>query len=446
MSGQDSLNRPYDEPSPTAPSSYQRDIYSGLRPPRLSTKPTEWELQARRKLPLQNFLYVYGSASSGDTHAANLEAFKRYRLRPYMLVNATKRDLSSKLFKGNKEITLQHPILAAPVGVQEIVHRDGEEATARAARQVGVPMILSTAATRSIEQVATANGDGDRWYQLYWPRPQAEDVTVSLVRRAKAAGYKVLVVTLDTFSLAWRPYDLDGAYLPFIFGQGCQIGFTDPVFQKMYREMQAKDTRSTTEKLREAWDVLKRPGTPFGALNVLRRIPTLQMARAWLDILNSGTYREWKHLEVLKANWDGPIVLKGIQTVEDAHRAIDAGMDGIVVSNHGGRQVDGAIASLDALAEIGSDDRVRRSGLTVLFDSGIRTGSDVLKAIALGAKAVLIARPYMYGLALDGQAGVEHVFRCLLADTDNMLGNVGKRSLAELSRHDLRILNAPVKL
>lgn len=441
-----SLKRPYDEPSPTAPSTYQRDIYSGLRPPQLSTKPSEWESQARRKLPRPNFLYVYGSASSGDTHAANLEAFKRYRLRPSMLVNATRRDLSSTLFKGDKAITLQHPLLAAPVGVQEIVHRDGEEATARAARAVGTPMILSTAATRSIEQIASANGDGERWYQLYWPRPQSDDVTVSLLKRARACNYKVLVVTLDTFTLAWRPHDLDGAYLPFIFGQGCQIGFTDPAFQRMYQEMQANDPRSVSEKLKEAWDVLKRPGTPFGALNVLRKLPTMGMARAWLDVLNSGTYREWKHLEVLKANWDGPIVLKGIQTVEDAHRAIDAGMDGIVVSNHGGRQVDGAIASLDALAEIGADDRVRRSGLTLLFDSGIRTGSDVLKAIALGAKAVLIARPYMYGLALAGQAGVEHVFRCILADTDNMLGNVGKRSLAELSRADLRILNAPVKL
>ena len=175
----------------------------------------------------------------------------------------------------------------------------------------------------------------------------------------------------------------------------------------------------------------------------LRNIPK---ARAWLTALNSGTYRDWAHLDILKRLWDGPIVLKGIQTVQDAHRAIDHGVDGIIVSNHGGRPVDGAVASLDALAEIGADERVARSGLTVLFDSGIRTGSDVLKALALGAKAVLVGRPYMYGLAMGGQKGVEHVLRCLLADTDNMLGNVGKRSLGELSRDDLQVVRREAKL
>lgn len=442
-----SLNRPYDVSDPDAPSAFQRDIYSGLRPPRISTRPSEWEAQARRAVPKPNFYYVFGSASSGDTHTANVEAFKRYRLRPHMLVNATQRDLSVKLFEGTKhEMRLRHPLLAGPVGVQEIVHKNAEEATARACREVGVPMVLSTAATRTIEQIAEANDDGERWYQLYWPRPQAEDITVSLLQRAKASGYKVLVVTLDTFMLAWRPWDLDGAYLPFIWGQGCQIGLSDPVFNRMYEETQKNDQRTGSEKLRELWDGLKRPGTPFGAAKVLRYLPTIQKARAWMDCLNSGTYREWKHIDILKQHWDGPVVLKGIQTVEDAHHAIDAGVQGIIVSNHGGRQVDGAIASLDALAEIGADERVKSSGLTVLFDSGIRTGSDVLKAIALGAKAVLIGRPYIYGLAIAGQEGVKHVFKCILADTDNMMANVGKKSLGDLGREDLRVVQYPAKL
>jgi isopentenyl diphosphate isomerase/L-lactate dehydrogenase-like FMN-dependent dehydrogenase len=159
-----------------------------------------------------------------------------------------------------------------------------------------------------------------------------------------------------------------------------------------------------------------------------------------MEILNSATYREWQHLETIKNLWHGPIVLKGIQTVADAHKAIEYGIDGIIISNHGGRQLDGAIASLDALAEISADERVKSSNLTLLFDSGIRTGSDVLKALALGAKAVLIGRPYMYGLAIAGQKGVEHVLRCILADTDNMLGNLGKRSVAELSRGDLQVV------
>lgn len=360
-----------------------------------------------------------------------------------MLVNATRRDLSVNLFGTNYD----HPLLVAPVGVQSIMHADGEEATARACKSVGVPMILSTAATRSIEQVAAANADGQRWYQLYWPRPQNEEVTASLLARAKAAGFTTLVVTLDTFSLAWRPTDLDFSYLPFIYGEGCQIGFTDPVFDQIYKDQQATETRSTPEKLREALDVLRRPGSVYGAARVLRNLPSIAKARAWLTTLNSGTYREWKHLEILRKLWgDGPIVLKGIQTVEDAHLAIDFGMDGIIVSNHGGRQVDGAIASLDALAEIGGDERVKKSGLTVLFDSGIRTGSDVLKALALGAKAVLVARPFMYGLAMGGQEGVEHVLKCLLADTDNMLGNLGKRSIRELSRHDLQIVRREARL
>ena len=353
-----------------------------------------------------------------------------------MLVNATRRDTSVSLF-GTRYAS---PLLVAPVGVQSIMHSDGEAATARACEKVGVPMILSTASTRTIEEVATANGMGDRWFQLYWPKPQCEEITASLLGRAKREGYKVLVVTLDTFMLAWRPEDLDESYLPFVWGDGCQIGLSDPVFRRLYGEEVVRDRRGRGEKLREAVEIMRRPGTPWGAAKVLRYKDVIKRSRAWMDILNSGTYREWKHLEVLKKLWDGPIVLKGIQTVEDAHRAIDAGMDGIIVSNHGGRQVDGATASLDALAEIGADAKVKKSGLTLLFDSGIRTGSDVLKAIALGAQAVLIGRPYMYGLAMGGQEGVEHVLRCLLADTDNMLGNIGKTSLAELSRHDLQVV------
>lgn len=384
-------NRPYEVPDPEAFTNYQREIYSAFRAPIFSVKPSEWEALARKAVPAANFGYVFGSASSQKTYASNLAAFDRYRLRPSMLVDATRRDLSVNLFG----TTHKSPIMVAPVGVQNIMHSDAEEATARACEKLGVPMVLSTAATRTIEQVALANGNGDRWYQLYWPKPQDEAITVSLLNRAKANGYKVLVVTLDTFTLGWRPDDLDHSYLPFLWGEGCQIGLSDPVFNEKYAEMQAKDTRSASEKLFEAWSLIKRNGTPYGALRVLGNAATIAKARAWLDVINSGTYREWHHLEILKKLWDGPIVLKGIQTVADAHKAIEYGIDGIIVSNHGGRQLDGATASLDALAEIGADENVKQSGLTVLFDSGIRTGSDVLKAIALGAKAVLVARPYM---------------------------------------------------
>ncbi|KFA54053.1 hypothetical protein S40293_05543 [Stachybotrys chartarum IBT 40293] len=429
------LNRPYTEPDPAAPSSYQRQIYSSLRPPLFSTRASAWEALAKEKIPAQNFGYVQGSAGAGTTNDANLAAFRRYRLRPRMLVNATRRDVSVELF-GTR---YRSPILAAPVGVQDIMHHDGEEATAKACRNLGIPMILSTAATRTIEQVAEANGDGDRWYQLYWPKPQCEDVTASLLNRAKAAGFKVLVVTLDTFNLGWRPTDLDTSYLPFVWGEGCQIGLSDPVFNAYYEKLQKEDPSTMAAKLGKLWTFLRRPGSLYGAARVLVNATTMQKSMVWLDILNSATYREWEHLQTLKKLWNGPIVLKGIQTVEDAHRAIDHGMDGIIVSNHGGRQLDGATASLDALAEIAADDKVNDSKLTLIFDSGIRTGPDVLKALALGAKAVCVGRPYMYGLAIDGQAGVEHVFRCILADMDNALGNCGKTSVHELGRGDLQI-------
>lgn len=430
------------EPDPHAFVEFQRNIYSSLRKPAFSTRPSQWEAEARRILPEPNFMYIHGSASSESTYASNVSAFERYRLRPWMLVQATRRDLSVELFGHH----YPSPILAAPIGVQEIAHHDAEEATARACASVHVPMILSTAATRTIEQVAKANGDGDRWYQLYWPIPQAEEVTASLLNRAKSQGFKVLVVTLDTFMIGWRPRDLDESYLPFVYGQGCQIGFSDPAFQRMYERLQAEDTRSATEKLGEIWSILKRPGSLTGAAKILANATIMKKAQLYMSLTASGAYRDWNHLSSLRKHWDGPIVLKGIQTLEDAHRAIEYGMDGIIVSNHGGRQLDGAIASLDALAEIGGDEKVKSSSLTVLFDSGIRTGSDVLKAIALGAKAVLVGRPYIYGLAMGGEAGVKHVLNCLLADTDNSLANLGKKSLSEISRDDLRIFQQLAKL
>lgn len=431
----ENLNQPYRTPDPKAWTSYQKEIYSALRAPAFSTDPLHWETLARKKVPAGNFDYVGGSASSELTYSANIAAFRRYRLRPRMLVDATVRDTSIEIF-GRKH---HSPLVVAPIGVQGIMHRDAEEATARACKNLDMPMILSSAATRSIEQVAEANGDGDRWFQLYWPRPQNEEITASFLQRAKASGYRVLVVTLDTFSLGWRPKDLDKSYLPFVWGQGFQIGLSDPVFNKRFDE--ASGGRSASETLKEIWDLVTRPGTVSGAARILSNLKTMAKSKALIEVLNSGTYRKWEHLEILKKLWDGPIVLKGIQSVEDAHLAIEYGMSGIVVSNHGGRQLDGAIASLDALAEITADLRVKRSGLTVLFDSGVRTGSDVLKAMALGAKAVLIGRPYVYGLAIDGQKGVEHVLKCLLADTDNSLANMGKKSLQDLSRSDLQIVS-----
>ena len=248
------------------------------------------------------------------------------------------------------------------------------------------------------------------------------------------------MVTLDTCNLAWRPTDLNTSYLPFRSGAGCQIGFSDPVFNRMYQYQLAKDDNGFMMKLVDLLEVLSRPRSITGAAKLLRNIGTARKSEAWLDIIHSGTYREWADLKILKKHWDDPIVLKGIQTVEDAHRAIEYGVSGIIVSNHGGGQLDGAIASLDALSEIASDEKVKSSDLTLLFDSGIQTGSDILKALALGAKPVLIGRPYIYGLAIGSKEGIKHILGCLLADMDNMLGNMGKTSLSELSRVDLQMI------
>jgi len=389
-------------PAPSAPgfANYQNDIYlnglDGQLPP-FTTDLTLLGASAREHLDPGAFGYLAGAAGSGATHRANREAFDRHRLVPRMLRGATQRDLTTTVL-GTR---MPAPVLLAPVGVQSIIHPDGELATARAAASLGVPIVLSTASSHTIEEVAEASGpDSARWFQLYWPND--DDVCVSILERARRAGFTTLVVTLDTWTLAWRPQDLDQSYLPFIRGIGTAVPFSDPAF------------RSALEKPPED-DVISA---------VLRWVPMF-----------TGTDHSWDQLAFLREHWDGPIVLKGVLHPDDARKAADAGMDGIVVSNHGGRQVDGAIASLDALPGI-----VEAVGdrLEVLFDSGVRTGSDVLKALALGARAVLVGRPYAYGLAHGGEDGVRHVLRSLLADLDLTLGLSGHRTPAELSAGSLQ--------
>jgi isopentenyl diphosphate isomerase/L-lactate dehydrogenase-like FMN-dependent dehydrogenase len=378
---------------------YQNEIYLqglGDQLPPFTTDPTRLEALAREKLDPGPFGYVVGGAGSGATVAANREAFDRWRIVPRMLTDATGRDLAVSVLGQD----MPAPVLLAPVGVQSIVHPDGELATARAAAALGVTMVLSTASSHTIEDVAEAGGDGPRWYQLYWPNDN--EVTVSILQRAKAAGFSALVVTLDTWTLAWRPNDLDQAYLPFIRGIGNAIPFSDPAFRSKLAKPPEED-------------------------------PTAAILQ-WIPMF-TGTDRRWDQLPFLREHWDGPIVLKGIQHVDDARRAGDAGMDGIIVSNHGGRQVDGAVAALDALPEIAA---AVGDQLDVLFDSGVRTGADTIKALALGAKAVLIGRPYVYGLALAGEAGVRHVLRGILADLDLTLGLSGHRTPADLAPDTLR--------
>jgi len=378
---------------------YQNEIYlRGLADevPIFTTDPTALEDVARRRMAPGPFGYVVGGAGSGATVRANRAAFDRWRIVPRMLTDATNRDLSTTVLG----TPMPAPVLLAPVGVQEIMHPDAERATARAAAELGLTMVLSNAASTSIEDVAESNGDSSRWFQLYWPNDN--DVTASILSRAKAAGYTTLVVTLDTWTLAWRTTDLDQAYLPFLRGVGCAIPFSDPAFRAGLAKSPEED-------------------------------PNMAILR-WVGMF-TGTDKRWDQLPFLREHWDGPIVLKGIQHVDDARRASEAGMDGIVVSNHGGRQVDGAVASLDMLPEIVAAVGDR---LEVLFDSGIRTGADIVKALSLGAKAVLVGRPYVYGLALGGQDGVRHAMRGILADLDLTLALSGHRTHRELTPESLR--------
>ncbi|PLB48131.1 putative FMN dependent dehydrogenase [Aspergillus steynii IBT 23096] len=372
-------------PNPT-PFTYENEIYqAGLQnqKPSLTFNALEWESLAKAQLPASAFGYVHGSAGTRSTDTNNQNAFKKWGILPSRLVASDFPDLCTTLFGD----TYDYPVAIAPVGVQRIFHRDGETATAKAAASEHVPYILSTASSTGIEDVADANGDSHRWFQLYWPLNEHNDITASLLSRARASGYKVLVVTLDTYILGWRPSDLDNAYNPFLVADdiGVAIGFTDPVFRAKFR---AKHGREIEEDVGTA-------------------------AAEWAHTVFPGLSHGWEDLAFLKEHWDGPIVLKGIQTVADAKRAAEYGVQGVVVSNHGGRQQDGGVGSLDVLAEIvdAVGDR-----LEVLFDSGVRCGADIVKALALGAKMVLVGRPYVYGLALRGEEGVRHVLRSLLGD------------------------------
>lgn len=294
----------------------------------------------------------------------------------------------------------------APIGAQSWHHPDKEVATATACAALGVPYTLSTASSTGIEELVTEVPHGSKWFQLYWP--DDEQLMASIVRRAKENGFKVLVVTLDTWSLGWRPYDLDPASVPFLRGEGDEVGFQDPVFRRN-----------------------------FAARNG-GRLPEDAKTEAgvdWCSHVLPGVSRSWKDLDMLRKYWDLPIVLKGILSIEDAKLAVQHKIDGIVVSSHGGRQLDGAVGALEVLPEI--VDAVGDK-LTVMVDSGFRTGADIFKALCLGAKGVMVGRPVVYGLGIAGTVGAHSVLAALLAELDLTMGFSGAKNLSELNRTFLR--------
>jgi L-lactate dehydrogenase (cytochrome) len=354
--------------------------------------PEDWEAAAEAKIDPGAFAYIAGGAGGEATVRANVEAFERRKLRPRMLAGNTVRDLSVDVL-GTRAAS---PVFLAPVGVLTIAHPEGEVAAARAAAATGTPYVLSSAASSSIEQIAEAMGDATRWFQLYWVNDR--DIAASFVARAQAARYSAIVVTLDTSVLGWRPRDLRNAYLPFLRGEGCANFFTDPAFLAKLDKTPEEDPLTA-------------------AAMMLTTFPNLGLT--------------WSDLDWLRDHVSVPLLVKGILTAEDAELARAHGVDGILVSNHGGRQVDGSVAALDALVEI--RDAVGPD-YPLLLDGGIRRGADVVKAMALGADAVLIGRLYAYGLAVGGADGVEAVIRQLLAELDLTLALCGGTAIADLDR------------
>ncbi|SNS74138.1 lactate 2-monooxygenase [Sphingomonas laterariae] len=370
----------------------QSEIYLAGRLPEPPVDPDALRAAAEAALPEAAFAYIDGGAGTGSTMAENRHALDRWRIVPRMLASAEQRHSGVDLFGR----ALRSPLLLAPIGVQELAHADGDLATARAAATEQVPMIFSNQASVPMEETAEAMGDAPRWFQLYWSR--SDDLIASLIARAEDAGCDAIVVTLDTPLLGWRNRDLDLASLPFLHAKGIAQYLSDPVFRAMLSDPPEDD--------------------PMAAIARFLAIYT-NPAIGWAD------------LPALCARCRLPVLVKGILDPADAERAIDAGVDGIIVSNHGGRQVDGAVGAADALERIVA---AVGTNVPILFDSGIRSGADMFRALALGARAVLIGRPYIYGLAVAGEAGVRAVIRNLLAEFDLTMALAGCRTIAEIDR------------
>jgi isopentenyl diphosphate isomerase/L-lactate dehydrogenase-like FMN-dependent dehydrogenase len=367
----------------------QNAIYIAQEPPAWPISADDWERAAEAKLDTGAFGYIAGGAGAESTVRANLDAFERWRIRPRMLTGNAVRDISVEVLG----LRSPAPFFLAPLGVLSIAHEEAELGVAKASASSGVPLVLSSAATHSIEEVAETNAP--RWFQLYWVNDR--EICASFVSRAEAAGYGAIIVTLDTLTLGWRPRDLRQAYLPFIRGEGCGQFFSDPVFLSRLDKTPDEDLLTA-------------------AATMLATFPNIGLV--------------WDDLDWLRGQTSLPILVKGVLTADDAELAFQHGVDGIVVSNHGGRQVDGAVAALDALVEI----RDALPDAVVLMDGGIRSAADVLKALALGADAVLLGRPYAYALAVGGQRGVEELIQNLMAEIDLNLALAGATSVSDLDR------------
>jgi lactate 2-monooxygenase len=415
------------EDSLSAPD-WQKEIYlNGFAGKKAAVKFSfeKLEQKAKKKMSKEAFAYIAGGAGNEGTMQANRTAFDRWTIVPRMLCNVEERDTSIELF-GKK---LPSPILIDPIGVLEMVHPQADVAVAKAAARLGIPYIFSNQASRPMEMCAGVMRSSPRWFQLYWSK--SNELVQSFLQRAENCGCTALVVTLDTTLLGWRTRDLDAAYLPFLEGKGIAQYTSDPVFQKLLDEVeegpQIKRKITVQSLLGLISMVNNYPGNGF--FNKLKSGRPIKAVRKFVSIYSNAA-TTWNDLAFLRQSTKLPILLKGIVHSDDARKALDAGMDGIIISNHGGRQTDGSIGTLDALPKIAE---VIQNKVPILLDSGVRGGADVVKAIALGAKAVCVGRPYVYGLTLGGEQGVYEVMRNIMSEFELTMALAGCKNVAEIN-------------
>ncbi len=406
----------------------QKEVYlkgfAGIR----SAVPVDWnrlEQKAKQAMSAEAFAYIAGGAGLESTIASNRSAFESVKIVPRMLRDVSEVDPSIALF-GKK---LPSPLLLSPVGVLEMVHRQADLAVGRAAAEMGVPYIFSNQASIPMEEVAAGMGNHPRWFQLYWSK--SNDLVASFVQRAEKCGCSAIVVTLDTTLLGWRTRDLDLAYLPFLEGKGIAQYTSDPVFQKLMDEPHRGPAPERKLSMASVAGLIRMvqayPGKGF--FSKIKSGRPVKAVQKFISIYSNPSLT-WKDLAFLRQHTKLPILLKGILHPDDARMAIDHGVDGIIISNHGGRQVDGSISTFEALPGIA---KAVQKQIPVLMDSGVRGGADMFKALALGATAVCIGRPYVYGLTIAGEEGVKEVLRNLLADFNLTMGLSGCQRVSDIN-------------
>ena len=414
----------------------QRSIYgnglSGKRPV-IPFHADALREQAKRKMAENAWAYIDGGAGNENSIAANTAAFSKVAIMPRMMRPNETADFSTSLL-GMK---LPFPLLLAPIGALDLICPSADRMVARACRDTGVPFIFSNQAGTPMEICAGEMGDTPRWFQLYWSK--SDDLVLSFVRRAEACGCRAIVLTVDTTLLGWRTRDLALAYLPFLRGMGIAQYTSDTVFMDLLRKASGGAPADVTAAAGQAprpaitlttiANLLRQKSHHPGGLwkNLFSKEP-LEAVRLFINIYSNPAL-SWDKVVWLRGQTQLPILIKGILCAEDAIQAAASGADGIIISNHGGRQVDGAIPTLDALGPIR---KALPKPFPVILDSGIRSGSDMLKALALGADAVLLGRPYAYGLGIKRQEGVKEVIMNLVNDFELTARLAGCRNLAEI--------------